>query len=96
MIHRIVTVTLKEDKINDFVSIFNNNKKFIENMKGCLGVELLINYHKKNILYTYSFWENLEDLNNYRNSDLFSGIWPATKLTFEQKAKAVSLIEYVV
>ena len=45
---------------------------------------------KDNILFTYSSWNAAEDLENYRNSELFKETWSYVKSLFEAKAEAWS------
>ena len=48
-----------------------------------------------NIFFTYSYWENEQDLENYRNSDLFKDIWAKTKPMFNDKPVAWSVDKLV-
>jgi len=41
--------------------------------------------------FTYSKWEKESDLETYRNSELFKGVWATTKPMFEAKANAWSV-----
>jgi len=45
---------------------------------------------KDNILFTYSKWNTPEDLENYRNSELFKETWSYVKQLFEARAEAWS------
>ncbi|MDB2442905.1 hypothetical protein N9W40_02310 [Flavobacteriales bacterium] len=53
-------------------------------------VEMLQDVNTKNIFFTYSLWASEEDLNNYRTSALFAGIWSKTKVLFNEKPMAWS------
>ena len=79
------------DKIDDFISNFNNNKEKIRNTKGCLLLELYRDKSNPAIFFTYSYWETKHDLENYRNSDLFKSVWFNTKVLFDDKPQAWSL-----
>lgn len=91
MLVRIVKLSLQEDKISTFLSNFKNQKQHIRNFEGCQFLELYNDKHTKNIFFTYSYWENETALNNYRNSELFKGIWAITKPMFNAKPEAWSV-----
>ncbi len=90
MIKRIVRLTIDESKVDDFIANFNKHKKDIRSFEGCEHLELWQDAHQKNIFVTYSNWSKEDDLNNYRNSDLFKGIWKVTKTYFCDKPIAWS------
>ena len=91
MITRFVKLTIAEDKIDDFKNIFKNNQKHILASSGCLMAEVFQDIHNASIFFTHSRWESELSLNNYRNSDLFKGIWKDTKATFSSSPEAWSL-----
>jgi quinol monooxygenase YgiN len=92
MIIRIVKMTFIPDKVNDFLNVFADAKNKILNCEGCKHVELLQDTEHQNILFTYSHWEKPEDLEKYRNSELFITTWAKTKILFAGKAEAWSLV----
>lgn len=92
MIHRIVTMTFKEDEINSFLDVFDASSEKIRNFPGCLGLTLLQNTNKPFQLSTLSIWENEDALESYRNSDLFKSTWAKTKILFAEKPIAFSNI----
>ena len=85
MLVRIVKMSFKEDKIDTFLSNFESKKECIRNFKGCHFLELYRDKLNTNIFFTYSYWETEADLNNYRQSDLFKGVWAETKVLFNDK-----------
>ncbi|MES2139481.1 MAG: antibiotic biosynthesis monooxygenase family protein [Bacteroidota bacterium] len=91
MIIRIVKMTFKPDKVVDFLKIFDASKQYIRNMEGCSHLELLNDINSPTIFFTYSYWQTENDLNNYRNSELFEGVWGKTKILFAAKAEAWSV-----
>ena len=93
MLIRIVKMSFKIDKADDFLTIFNTNKKKIRNTKGCTFLALYQDKTIKNQFFTYSYWDTEQDLENYRNSDLFKKVWAKTKLLFNDKPKAWSVNE---
>jgi heme-degrading monooxygenase HmoA len=90
MLIRLVRMTFQEDKIPDFLEIFNNSKQKIRHFEGCSHLELLQDTLQANVLMTYSFWESETHLNVYRNSELFKTTWAATKALFKEKPVAFS------
>jgi quinol monooxygenase YgiN len=90
MIKRLVKLTFRTDKTEDFKEIFNNSKKFIRNTEGCLHLELLNDIAHPHIFFTLSFWENEAALEGYRQSDLFKTTWAKTKVLFADKPEAWS------
>lgn len=91
---RIVKLTLKPNHVNDFLNHFETVKNDINAFPGCEGMKLLQGKKESNILFTYSQWKAEEDLESYRNSDLFQSIWPTVKQWFAARAEAWSTEEY--
>ena len=91
MFVRIVKMSFKLDKIDDFLSNFDANKVKIRNMTGCNLLELYQDKNDPTIFFTYSYWESEKDLENYRNSDLFKRVWSETKVLFKNKPEAWSV-----
>ncbi len=90
MIVRIVTMTFKVDAIELFKDLFDKKKEAIRNQPGCLLLELYQDIDDPQKFSTYSYWESVNDLNNYRYSQLFKEVWPLTKAMFYQPAVAIS------
>lgn len=91
MLVRIVKLSLQEDKIASFLSNFEQQKQHIRHFEGCQFLELYQQKDAKNVFFTYSYWDSETDLNNYRHSDLFKGIWSITKPMFNAKPEAWSV-----
>lgn len=91
MIVRIVKMTFSEDKVVDFLHNFDKNKAAIRAFEGCHKLRLLKDISKDNVYFTYSWWDDENALNKYRNSDLFQGVWKLTKTFFSDKPQAWSL-----
>jgi len=90
MIHRIVTMTFREDEIDSFLEVFDASKIHIRNFPGCLGLTLLQTTDKPFQMSTFSIWENEEALDAYRHSELFRSTWAKTKILFAEKTVAFS------
>lgn len=79
------------ENVPAFMEIWHNSHPKIAQRPGCHSVALHHDARQANVLYTVSQWESEEDLNAYRDSDLFGQVWPATKALFSAPAKAFSL-----
>ncbi len=91
MLIRYVRMTFREDKIEEFLGIFDASKDKIRAMEGCQYLELLRDINHPNIFMTHSHWNSENDLNNYRNSELFNITWAKTKVLFSEKPLAFSV-----
>ncbi len=91
MITRLVKMHFAAENISAFIEIFETNKNFIAAFEGCESVELKRDANQPNIFFTISKWRSAEDLENYRKSQLFKGVWGKTKVLFAEKAEAWSL-----
>ena len=90
MIVRIVKMTFKPEELSTFTQLFDNYKVYIRASEGCTHLDLLQDISVPNVFFTYSHWQTEENLNNYRNSELFEEVWSKTKILFETKAEAWS------
>lgn len=91
MFVRIVKLSFKPEKVQEFLINFDENKTFIRKSPGCLLLELYRDKTNPNLFFTYSYWEKEEDLENYRKSDLFIDIWSKIKILFNDKPLAWSV-----
>lgn len=90
MIKRIVKMSFHPEKVDEFLTLFNQNQKHIRAYKGCEHLELWRDKKDSNIFFTYSHWESEDALNAYRASDLFASVWKNTKVKFNDKPLAWS------
>lgn len=93
MITRIVKLTFKPEEVDTFKTLFLSQKDKIRAVEGCCQLRLLNDINTPNIFFTYSYWENESDLEAYRHSELFKGIWAETKVLFGGKPEAWSVNE---
>jgi quinol monooxygenase YgiN len=91
MFARIVKMTFQPDKIDLFLENFHENKQKIRNFEGCVSLELFRDKNDPSIFFTYSYWKADNDLEKYRNSDLFKKVWSETKVLFSDKPEAWSI-----
>lgn len=80
-----------EENIETFLENFEENKNHIRNFEGNRLLELYQDKNDPRIFFTYSYWENESDLENYRKSALFGGVWKFTKALFSDKPEAWSV-----
>lgn len=83
----------RKDEIVKFLEMFENVKEQIRNFDGCLGLSLLEDVSNPATLFTYSYWNSEEHLNQYRASELFKKTWEQTKSKFSDKPSAWTLSE---
>jgi quinol monooxygenase YgiN len=93
MIIRIVKMTFQPEKVEEFLNLFYEKRKFIEQFEGCSKVLLLNDLNDKSVFFTYSHWESEDVLEKYRTSELFNSVWSKTKILFAAKPEAWSLEE---
>ncbi len=91
MIIRIVKLHFEKENISSFERIFNETREVIRDFKGCRHLELYQDTEDPSIFFTYSKWDSEEDLEAYRKSDFFKGVWARTKMLFTEKAEAWSV-----
>lgn len=91
MIIRIVKLQFKEEELASFQDYFDSISPQIRNFEGCQKLVLLQQANQPNVIFTYSYWENEEALENYRVSDLFQTFWAVAKAKFSGKPEAWSL-----
>lgn len=94
MITRIVRMTFKKELVSSFISIFKENQDKIRDFSGCRYVHLYQDVANPYVFITYSEWESIEDLELYRQSDLFKTVWAKTKTCFDDKPIAFSMKKY--
>jgi heme-degrading monooxygenase HmoA len=81
--------------VEEFLQIFNDNKERIRNFPGCTHLQLLKDPQDKNCYTTLSHWHSAEDLEQYRKSELFAGVWGRVKSLFAERTQAFSLEKFI-
>ena len=95
MFIRIVKMSFHNDKILNFLENFDKITVKIRNAPVHRLLELYQDKTDPCIFFTYSYWETEQDLENYRNSELFFEIWTDTKKLFNNKPEAWSVDKVV-
>lgn len=96
MIVRIVKMEFQEDKVADFIQLFEERKERIRHFEGCRHLELWRQAGKEHVYFTYSHWNSESDLDHYRFSSFFKETWQLTKALFSAKAEAWSVEQVAV
>ena len=90
MIIRVVRLTLHPDRVNDFISLFNQSAPTIRGFAGCRHLELWVDVSFPNIVTSYSHWDSDTDLQTYRASAFFKKTWASVTPMFAAPATAHS------
>lgn len=91
MLVRIVKLCFLENEVPSFLAHFDTIKDTIRSFPGCQFLELYRDRKEPSIFFTYSYWDNAQALENYRNSRVFREIWAVTKPKFAAKPEAWSV-----
>ena len=95
MFVRIVKLSFHQENIPTFLENFEVMKEKIRNAPGNRLLELYQDKDNPDLFFTYSYWDTVEDLENYRKSELFDGIWSFTKKLFNANPEAWSVDKLV-
>jgi len=90
MIVRLVCMKVNPEKFEEFRAIYEGACDRIRAFPGCLFLQLLLDTDGECNLYTVSHWRSPEELDAYRHSSFFRGIWERLKPLFRDKAWAQS------
>ncbi len=94
MLTRIVKMTFAEEQVPEFLKLFDANKYLIASFPGCKLLELHRDANNPCIFFTYSKWDSEKSLNQYRSSELFERVWAKTKVLFNDRPEAWSIMLY--
>jgi hypothetical protein len=79
------------EAVEAFETNFEKYKAQIRAFEGCTYLELLRGADDPTQFFTYSKWNSTNDLEAYRQSDLFKTVWAFTKKGFNVKPEAWSV-----
>jgi quinol monooxygenase YgiN len=88
MIVRLVKMTFRPEEVGRFLDLFEGWRHRIIAFPGCEHLELLRGVDKEAVVFTYSVWRSEADLEAYRESEVFAGVWPVVKPMFAAPAQA--------
>jgi len=92
MLIRIVKMSFKEDKVDEFLNIFKLSKNKIASVDGIKDLQLVRDKNNNSVFFTISKWRDESYLEKYRNSQLFKDTWAKTKVLFNEKPEAWSTL----
>jgi heme oxygenase (mycobilin-producing) len=90
---RIVRLSFEPAHVDAFLAIYQEKKSAILAFEGCRHLQLKRDYDCPNVYYTYSYWDSNLNLENYRASEFFGQTWSQTKILFNNKPQAFTLID---
>ncbi len=91
MLIRIVKLSFRTEAVPDFLALFEEYRERIRHQPGCTHLELWQDRHEPSVFFTYSHWEEEQDLERYRHSELFREVWGTTRSFFAAKPEAWSV-----
>ena len=94
MLTRVVKLHFDAAHLDQFLAHFETVKWQVAQFPGCRGMQLLQDLENPCIVFSYSNWNSPNDLENYRTSETFIGIWSTIKPWFAEKAVAWSVDAY--
>jgi heme oxygenase (mycobilin-producing) len=95
MLIRIVRMHFTDSGVEEFLAIFNANKKEIRHFPGCTRLELLRDSEDPSIFFTLSHWDSQASLERYRQSELFNTVWGTVKTLFAERTQAFSVTSFM-
>lgn len=95
MIIRIVRMHFTEAGVEEFLEIFRANQHHIRSFPGCTHLQLLTDFHDPLCYTTLSHWQSADDLEKYRQSELFGSVWGRVKGLFSERSQAFSLEKHI-
>jgi quinol monooxygenase YgiN len=95
MIIRIVRMHFTTTNVAVFLAIFDQHKEAIRHFPGCHHLLLLKDARDPLCFTTLSHWDELESLDKYRNSELFSSVWNRVKPLFSKRTEAFSFEKFI-
>jgi len=90
MLVRIVRMSFRENRVADFLDVYDEIATTIRSFSGCRHIELWKDADAPAAYTTYTLWTNNEALQTYRESSLFRETWAKIKPMFESPASAHS------
>ncbi len=83
MLIRLVKMRFRAECVELFRAHFEQHRHQIRHFEGCLFLQVLQDTDDAQVWLTHSHWRSASDLEAYRRSDLFRGVWAQTRLWFE-------------
>ncbi len=90
MIIRLVSLKFHPEHRERFLQLFAQVYPKIRARPGCLALHLVADVDGTADFLTLSVWRSLEDLEAYRQSDIFGEVWPQVREMLRERAWAAS------
>ncbi len=90
MIVRIVAMKFEPEHADDFRALFEATYPKIRQLPGCTFLQLVTDPEGPADFMTISHWQDAQDLEEYRESELFGEVWPQVKAMLREKPWAKS------
>ncbi|MFQ5595421.1 MAG: putative quinol monooxygenase [Anaerolineae bacterium] len=90
MIIRLVSMKFKPEHADDFRALFEATYPRIRRLPGCTFLQLVADPDGPADFMTISHWRDTEDLEAYRDGELFGEVWPQVKAMMRDKPWARS------
>ena len=91
MLIRIVRMHFTPEGKPEFLKTFALHRKAIGSFPGCSHLSLLRDIKDDNCFTTLSHWNKADDLEAYRQSELFTSVWARVKPLFAKQPQAFSM-----
>lgn len=88
---RVVRMSFLPEYEEAFQTFFDERKERIRQFPGCTHLALWKDKEAEGVFYTYSIWQHIDDLAQYRESALFQETWAQVKQWFKDKPHAFSV-----
>ncbi len=90
MIRRIVKLSFHIEKVEEIHRFLKGKVDSIRAVDGCEYLEIVQDRKNKGLIFTLSHWQSEDHLNAYRKSEVFGGVWPILKASFNAPPEAYS------
>lgn len=90
MIVRLVSLKFEPEYRSEFEALFETVYPRIRRLPGCTFLQLAADPEGPADFMTISYWESEEDLEEYREGELFGDVWPQVKEMLRDKPWAKS------
>jgi quinol monooxygenase YgiN len=85
---RIVTMSFKPERVEDFLALFDERSGQIRSFPGCMELDLVQSTKSESVFSTISIWSSEDALEAYRSSTMFEETWAKTKEMFAERPSA--------
>jgi len=91
MIIRVVKLSFDKSNLPEAIQKLEAIAPVVRSMNGCRNLEIGFRLKDRGVVFTYSHWDSVDHLNDYRDSSTFRDFWDDIKSLFSNPAEAYSL-----